>query len=417
MPADYAKLAGAIIALTLTASMASAATPADPVPRTFSMRRAEAWEPCPAAGTPPAAPTGKKCPTLIVDFGEAIPDPLLARITGPDAAASRVWDLSALDGSTRMNVPIRVVDVRSRPQASGLVLLVLDEATAPAVIDLNTHVLVLTYFLSDRPVVLSTTAETLDTEGGLLVDANDPDDADIYFAGKAKGIKGQGAVFSLEARLRREWSAGRHELGGIVEIVSEEEGDIDPDSITTALSYGRVLSSGPHALKLAARPFGGEFSRDEAGTRGMISSGDLIWTVVPTLAETVALDLVAGAELGTNFANAATQNGSGFLARGKIGLQGYMRWDRKFGIQRITLNGTWLVRLLGQPETDPERRDASGDPTLTKRARHRIAADLTLAVNRRVGLAIQIRGGSLPPAFERVRPSITASLTYKADWR
>jgi len=404
-----------LVALALGIALpASTEAASDPAPTTLSVRRQAAWEACPAS---PTVSTGQKCPTLVVDFGAAIVEPLLGRITGAKAIATNVWAVSSLDISTRTATTHQVVEAKTIPTLTGLVLLVLDPATSAEHLDLKTHALVMTFYDSNPPVTISTTATEPEEVGGRLVDAEDPDDADVYFAGRAKGARGKAGVFSLEARLRREWTKGNNEWGGIVEVTAEEQGDIDPDSITGGLSFARMLSNRQRAVRFAAMLVGGEFSRDDPRTKGFLSSGQTTWTVVPTVGGRFAVDLLAGYEVGHNFANAISAKGSGLVARATVGVDSYLRWDKRLGFNRITVTGSVLMRLLGRAEIDPDRPDGSDNPTLTKRTRHRAELDLNFGVNERFGLAIQIRSGPLPPAFEHVNRSIAASLVYKADWR
>jgi hypothetical protein len=413
MRSDRRTLASlAAFGVLLLAGSSAAAAIGDPVPTNIAVRRQAAWENC----RPPSQQ--QKCATLIVAFGAAIPDDLSKRILGSTATTLAMWEVRVLDISSHAIQTPRIVEAKAAPGVKGLVLLVLDDGVTAAAIDPATHTLVLTYFASERPVVLSMTGETAeDGAGGLLIDPEDPDDPDLYFAGKAKGAKGKSGVFSIEARLRRDWVKGTNEFGGSIEITAEEQGDVDPDSITAGFSWARQLSNARRGLGLAALPVAGEFSRDDPKTKGFVSTWDLTWTIVPTAGKTAELDLLFGTEVGRNFTNAINEDGSGALARGKLGLHGYLRFDRALGFHSITVDASWLARLLAKPEIDHDRLDASDDPTLTRRARHRVVVDIAFKLNERFGLALQIRGGPLPPAFEKVRRSIAASFVYKADWR
>jgi hypothetical protein len=408
------RLALACIGVLAATVPANAAPAGDPAPVGLSVRRQAAWELCPASS---GAPAGQKCPTLIVDFDAKLVDPFLGRITGPTAISGRVWSVTSTEIAGRTTTTLNVIEAKPIVGLNGLVLLVLDARTPPDEVNLATHLLTTTFFDSTPPVVLSTTAAAPEEGAGRLMDAEDPDDADLYFAGTVTAIKDKSDLFSVEARLRRNWAFGKNEWGGIIEITAEEQDNIDPDSITLGLSYGRVLSNRRRALTFAALPFGGEFSRDDPKTRGILTAGAATWTVVPTVRGTFALDLIAGYELGNNLANAISDEGSGAVVRGKAGVDAYLRWDKKLGFHRITITGSLLVRMLAKPEIDPDRPDEDENPTLTKRARHRAMFDVNFEMNKRFALALQVRSGPLPPAFEHVNPSIAASLVYKADWR
>lgn len=409
-------LAGVAVLVGGLPAFASAAgsRAADPLPQRLVVRAPSLGEPCPAA--PAAAPApGPKCATLVAVFEEAIPSAQELAITGAAAMATHVWSAQTRDLKTNIVSPLPIVWASTKLGLTGLVFLVLDPSVQADAVDSKTHFLTVTYLGPPNPTEITTGPSQPDESTGALVDAEDPDDADLLFSGKVAATKGDATKFNFEARIRKEWFVGRNEWGGLAEVVAKEQQDADPDSIKVGLSYERVIQR--LRGKISALPLSGEFSRDEPRTKGFVASGDFIWNALPTQAGTVAVDVVLGAAVGNNFKNAISDEGSGRLGRGKVGVQAWTRWDGLLGFEKVTLSGTWTMLALMQPEIDPERLDGAGLATLTKRSRHRFTADLALGFTSRLALGIEYRQGPLPPAFEKIEPSVGISLVYKADWR
>jgi hypothetical protein len=402
----------ALLAIVLSARPAPASSADDPLPQRLVVRRPALWEACPT--TPPATPP-TRCATLVVDFEAALSSTQQAAITGPAAIAGGVWFVQSTDVTTKAATPLAVVEAKVRPQLTGFVLLVLAPSVTATAVDTTTHLITLNYLGPPNPTAISAGPQSPDDDVGALVDADDPDDPDLLFSGKVQAVDGEAPKFTVEARIRKGWFVGRNDLGGLVEIVAEEQQNADPDSITLAFSYRRVIQ--PLRGMVSALPISGEFSRDDPRTTGVITAADFVWNALPTQAGVVAAEVVAGLALGENLKNAISDSGSGSVQRLKLGVQAWSRWEGLFGLEQVVLSGAWTMLSLRKAEIDPERPDENEAPTLTRRARHRVTADLEFGFTSRFALAVQYRQGPLPPAFEKVSPSVAFTITYKADWR
>lgn len=385
---------------------AEAMSLADPVPIRLAILRTASWEQCPGQ-----ADKTRRCPTVAVDFGAAIPPALETEITTQTDA---IWTAQSIDLTSHVVTQLPIRAARTRQGLTGLVLLVFDETLAAA-LDPAKNLITVAYARLPNPTVVSNGPAEQDEDVGLLVDADDPDDPDLLFSGKLKAQHESSPMFSFEARLRKTWFQRRNEWGFLGEVIAEQQTNTDPDSVTIGSTYARVVQS--LRGKINALPFAGEFSRSDPTTRGWISGADFHWNLLPTQAAMVAVNVIIGAAFGNNLANAISDGGSGAIARGKFGTEAWTRWERVLGFKRATAIAKWTVLAPAEAEIDPERLDASGEATLTTRARHRIEADFELGFTSRFALVVQYRQGPLPPAFEEMKPTVGVSLSYKADFR
>jgi hypothetical protein len=385
---------------------AGAAALADPVPIRLAKLNPANWQQCPGQSD-----INVRCPTLAVDFGQTIPPSLQVEIT---TKSDSIWKAQSLDLASATLSQVPVLGASVRQNLTGLVFLVFDMTFAP-ILDPAKNLITVTYARLPTPTVISQGPVEQDEDVGVLVDAEDPDDPDLLFSGKVTATHESSPKFSFEARLRKTWFQRRNEWGILGEVVAEEQGDVDPDSITIGSTYARVIQ--PLRGKIDALPFAGEFARDDPKTKGWITGADFRWNALPTQAGLIAVNLLAGAAVGNNLTNAISTEGSGGVVRGKFGAEAWTRWERLLGFKKATFIAEWTVLALGKPEIDPERLDASGMATLTKRARHRFKADLELGFTSRFAFVIQYRQGPLPPAFEQVKPTVSINLSYKADFR
>jgi hypothetical protein len=125
-----------------------------------------------------------------------------------------------------------------------------------------------------------------------------------------------------------------------------------------------------------------------------------------------------GVEVGNNFSNALDKdNGSGAVFRVRTVAHPYVIFRPGKGLlKNVKASAVWDARFLANEEIDPGELDAAGKPTLTRRARQHLKADLDFGISDFVSLTVQHRWGYLPPLYKKVSPSVAVSLTFKGVW-
>jgi hypothetical protein len=76
-----------------------------------------------------------------------------------------------------------------------------------------------------------------------------------------------------------------------------------------------------------------------------------------------------------------------------------------------------VVRFPQTAEPFSETINGTDVDTMTGRARHRVAADLTFQVTKLFGITGKYQFGSLPPAFKKVDHKVSAGLVFLAKRR
>lgn len=370
--------------------------------------------------------------TVDVLFGVGISGPLLAEIERPPA--ERGWLIVSVETKTGLNrtLPVSSVTVQrpatvpgAPPPLPAQVTLQLDRRIDAAWLDTETHVISVMFL---RGAGLP--RFTWPPPGGQadaasqrrFVAAPAVATADVYFSGKVTAVSDAKPLYSFEAKLQDAWfvGSGTDTLGYAVEAAADDEVDADPDRITVASTYRRILDRRPASTILRVQPIGGEFARRQPRTRGVLSTATLEHVLVPTTGPAsarVAVVVFGGAEIGSNLANAIDRDGSGAVARFRFATNPYVVFTRPSGpFKVIKASALWQARVLARDEIDPDRLDDAGQPTLTGRMRQHLAADVDIGLNDFVSLTFQHRWGQVPPTYNVVKPTFALSLTFKGSW-
>lgn len=229
-------------------------------------------------------------------------------------------------------------------------------------------------------------------------------DADIYVSGTITAARKSKPLYALETRFAYLQSLKKFgAIGGSFALDSNEESNIDPDSIRAAATYEYVkpFRSGT-GLILRSNVIGGEFNRKDT-VRNLITGLDakLVLPSAP-LGETtfITADFTFGFEAGNNYRNKLAPQGIGAFWRPKFGAAAYFLALHTPIFDRISINANYEVRLPRSAEIYSEMQGDNEIFSLTKKPRHRVGTDLNFLFTDAYGISLQYRYGTLPPSFK-----------------
>ena len=340
------------------------------------------------------------------------------------APLARGWLVQSLETATGATRNLEVEEVTVDPT---LPVLTLKLATVdPAWLDTATHSISVTFLRSSnlaRAVSTPTAAAPSAVSPGAFRAAATAQAADVYFSGKISATSHAKPRFSFEAKLQDDWElpGNRGHLGYLAEVAADEGDNVDPDRISAGVKYRRVLDSRPRGLILQVQPVAGEFARKAPRTTTMLTTAHVEHVLVPTTGTPkarAAVIVLGGVEIGSNLANAINKgDGSGAVFRVRVAANPYLVLKPDKGpFKNLKASAFWDVRFLTREEIDPGELDARQQPTLTRRTRQHLKVDVDLGLNDFVSLTVQHRSGYLPPAYKKVTPTVTVSLTFKGQW-
>jgi hypothetical protein len=354
----------------------------------------------------------------------ARPNPsLTAALQGtPFARGWLVQSLETATGATR-NLEVENVTVDSALPVLTLKLAPVD----PPWLDTATHTVSVTFLRSSnlaRAVSTPTAAQPSAVSQGGFRAAPTAQAADVYFSGKITAAGGAEPKFSFEAKLQNDWelSGNRGHVGYLAEVAADESTtNVDPDRINAGVKYRRVVDPRPRGLILQVQPIAVEFTRKSPRTTTILATGQVEHVLVPTTGSTAArwaVVVLGGVDIGNNSSNAInTDDGSGLVTRLRVAANPYVVLKPPNGpFKSLKASAFWDARFLANEEIDPGRLDDHQQPTLTRRPRQYLKVDLDLGLNDFVSLTLQHRWGYLPPAYKKVNPTLTLSLTFKGQW-
>jgi hypothetical protein len=335
-------------------------------------------------------------------FGKSIPE---------DEAAGAVgnWSVVAIDenNQTREFTP---AEVGVNRQDKLVVLKMGQSFGAGGALNPVTHRVLIRYLQHNFPSVLLGEFEKKDAKE-MFTAAKGKKDADIYFSGLATGQRKSGPLYSIDAKAGYLHSLGRGgAIGGTSTFVTEEESDIDPDSITAAGTYEKIfVLSSPTGIILNSEFVG--FELDKKGTTRNLTTeidGTLVLPSARLGKSTFAtVDFMAGAEAGHNYEHPLNPKGLGNFWRPKFGVNAYLLALNPRIFNRINLSANYIGRLPRSAEPFTEKINGEKMTFLTKRPRHHVGADLDLMFAPSYGVNIKYRYGSLPPAFNLVEHKVS----------
>lgn len=342
---------------------------------------------------------------------------------------SQGWHVVSLESATGETRPLEIGAVRIDPTFTGIELdVVVSTADANEWLDVSTHAISVTSLRSinlAHAVLAPPSAPTGAARPRAFAAAKTAQLADVYFSGTITAADGAKPTFSFEARLRDDWRLGANHgaIGYSAEVAASQQANADPDRIAIGATYRRVLASQRNGLILHLQPVAGEFARMAPRTTTLLTTAHVEHVLVPSTgtsksAARMALVVFGGIEAGKNLANALDRDdGSGPVLRGRAAVHPYVIVKPGKGLlKNIKASALWEVRFLANEEIDPGERDALQQPTLTRRTRQHLKADLDIGISEYVSLTVQHRWGYLPPVYKKVSPSLTVSLTFKGRW-
>jgi hypothetical protein len=284
-------------------------------------------------------------------------------------------------------------------------------------LDRATHKIIIRFQQPEFPEF--TIGEPQKTRAGkAFTAAKGKDDADIYFSGTAIGARNSKPLYAIETKLGYLQSLGRRgAIGGKMTLDADQGSDVDPDSITATASYEKFFLFGPRptAIRFIADFLGAEFDRQDQ-TRNL-TTGAYGKLILPSkfLNEhnITTVELIGGFEAGHNYRNSITRQGIGNFWRPKFGVNAYFLSLKPWKLERITFSAEYLLRLPRSAE--PFTGYVGGEKTtfLTRKPRHDFGINLDFMFSKALGLTIQDRYGSLPPAFKFVNNKVSAGLVIK----
>jgi hypothetical protein len=323
---------------------------------------------------------------------------------------------------------IRNLEVESVTVGAALPVLTLTLAPVDAQwLDTATHTVSVTFRRSPnlpRAVSTPTAAAPSGVSPGAFRAAPSVQAADIYFSGKITATTDGGPKYSFDTKLQNDWElpGNRGHLGYLAEVTADEAAaNVDPDRIAVGLTYRGVLDSRPRGLILHVQPISAEFTRKSPRTTTLLTTAQIEHVLVPTTgsaAARVAVVVLTGVDVGVNSTNPLDNDaGSGFVGRVRITANPYLvSKPAKGPFKSLKASAVWDARFLVNEEIDFGRLDSRDLPTLTRRPRQYFKLDFDMGLNDLVSLTVQHRWGYLPPAYKKVNPTITVSLTFKGQW-
>jgi hypothetical protein len=284
-------------------------------------------------------------------------------------------------------------------------------------LNLDNHRVLIFYRKGNFPFVELRGPGAGKTTQSTYVPANNKDQADIYFSGKAIGAKGSKPAYSFESKLGYFKNLGRRTALGLQGIMdADQESNADPDRIKAVGAFEWRNVYAPASSILMHFDMGGEFDRKNKN-RNLISTVEALWVLPPVrLSDTNpihgAITLLAGLEAGNNFKNSLKPNGIGAFFRGKFVANAYLVAIQTPLFNAVNISGEWQLRLPSEAEIFSEKVKGLNNPvlSLTKKARHYVGVDTDFMFNKAFGFTVQYRWGSLPPAFNMVDHKFTGGI-------
>jgi hypothetical protein len=349
--------------------------------------------------------TGEANPKKIqVAFGGSFPDDSLLNQRSD-------WLVQKLDkngSAPPMNVDITNVMVDRRTR---VIVLTVAEAVNPTVNQIRIY-----YRHGDLPSVVLNQPRKVKAAANFKP-ANGKKEADIYFSGTAVGARESKPLYSFESKLGYlkqlgVWGA----LGGKATADASEESNLDPDSITFSAAYRKVFVLSPlTGVVLQSGLIGGEFDKENR-TRNLASGLDAILVLppaYPTETSVASINFLAGFEGGHNYRHKLNEKGLGKFWRWKMGTIAYLTFRDLGKLNRLGLSADYVVRLPTEAELFSSVRDGKKTTVLTTKARHHIAGNVDFMFSDALGITLQYRYGSLPPAYNLVNNSVSIGLTFQ----
>lgn len=252
----------------------------------------------------------------------------------------------------------------------------------------------------------------------VFVGARGQGEADVFLSGAFAVARGAKATYSGEVKLRASSvKPSGAALSASFALAAANEANIDPDSITAALSYrpGRRLLGGHADWSVLS----GEFAR-RTEVRNLASGARLTWatsTLGRGTAHQATLEPFVGFEAGRNLTRREV-SGDRAVFRPLLGANLYLlSLQPAAALNRITVGAEFTLRLPRTEEPYTERRHGQAVTSLSRRARAHVGANLVFQFIEGYGVAVEYRHGSLPPAFERVEHRLALSLTVQRKRR
>jgi hypothetical protein len=342
---------------------------------------------------------------------------------------SRGWQVISLQTATGETRTLEIGAVRIDPTGIGIELEVAPgTADLAEWLDTSTHAISVTCLRSAglaQAVLTPPAAQAGTATPRAFAAAATAQLADVYFSGKITAADGSKPAFSFEARLKDDWrlAGNRGAIGYLAEVFADQQTNVDPDRIVVSATYRKVIAAQQNGLILHVQPVAGEFSRNAPRTKTVLTTAHVEHVLVPSTGTSksvarMALVVFGGVEVGNNFSNALDKdNGSGAVFRVRTVAHPYVIFRPGKGLlKNVKASAVWDARFLANEEIDPGELDAAGKPTLTRRARQHLKADLDFGISDFVSLTVQHRWGYLPPLYKKVSPSVAVSLTFKGVW-
>jgi hypothetical protein len=247
--------------------------------------------------------------------------------------------------------------------------------------------------------------------------------SDIYIAGSLVGAKGEDTIYSWDIKLAYPRLFNKNLGGGtrwlslspLVEFVANEGTDSNPDrgKIAGQVSYIFDPMNGQRTIIETQwlTDIGAEFDRDIDTHNFNVSTFlRLLFKTFGRNGYAFVPEVEFGAELGRNFRNKISENGSGNFARIYIGFNIY----QELGSENIVLLANYQYRGLLRDEIFGEKIEEEVVRALTKKARHYVEVGISIPIGSLFSITSKFKRGSLPPAFTFVNNQFSISLEFNA---
>ncbi len=318
--------------------------------------------------------------------------------------AQKKWFVQAFDLTTGDAVEKSITEVQVYSGIQTVRLILADN------IDTSNFKYVITYREANIPSITLGQPPKKNLEA-VFTAAKGKADADIYFKGSATASQKNRPIYSIEAKLgymQSLRSAGS--IGGKFTWMSDEESNVDPDSITATASYQKLFLLGnSKGIKFNSDFLGAEFDRKNT-TRNLMSGADA--TLILPSAQLGKMtfftaEFIGGFDAGRNYKHPLNVNGLGNFWRPKVGINTYFLALNTPMFDRVSFNTEYKLRLPQSLEPFTRKINGADVTTLTRKPRHYLGADLNLLFTDAYGIAISYRYGSLPPVYKLMEHKVS----------
>jgi len=273
------------------------------------------------------------------------------------------------------------------------------------------------------------------TKGGAeLTPAASRDDADIFLSGALVGASGEDTVYSWDFKLtypkaskllgvtrNSQWDRWRV-CSPMVEFIANKGTDANPDRVNVSAQIGFLWDTrkeAPSALTSIhwLTRAGGEADRT-LDTRDVIiatlgraifrtfkGGGNKKFAVTP--------EVEAGVEVGENYQNVLSKDGSGSVLR----TYGALRYRQELGSSKWVFSASYQYRALLRDEVFGEEMGGEIVRRLTSKPRDFVDATVDFSPTEYLSIRPGYKRGSLPPAFTFVDSEFSLSLVFSAAVR